>query len=390
MTILSIFSEVHGICRLCLVVLLCLLCTFVAIGQEYIGYVGTYTHTGSEGIYKFRFNATTGEMSGLELAAKTNDPSFLVIDNQARFLYSVNEFSNFENQPSGAISVFAIDRGSGRLDFRQQIASLGADPAHVSLDRSNRYLLVANYTSGNVAVIPIGQDGQLGPHSAFVQDSGSSVNKERQQGPHAHFIQTTADNRFVLVTDLGIDKVLVYRFDARAGSLSEAQSVTLEPGAGPRHLAFASGKSVYVLNELKSAISVFTFDSVNGAMRLKQTISTLPQSFSGNNTAAEIAVDSKSRFLYVSNRGDDAIVQFRIDPRNGRLAKVARFSTGGKAPRHFEIDPSGRWLLVANQNSNDIRVFRISSHDGRLISMPESLKVFSPVCIRFLTPVEVK
>jgi 6-phosphogluconolactonase len=380
-----VFSYGHLICRLCLIVLLCLLCTSVAIGQAYIGYVGTYTHTGSEGIYTFRFNAKTGEISGLELAAKTNDPSFLVIDNQARFLYSVNELNNFANQRTGAISVFAIERGSGRLDFRQQIASLGADPAHLSLDRSNRYLLVANYTSGNVAVFPIGQDGQLGPRSALIQDSGSSVNKERQQGPHAHSIQTTADNRFVLVTDLGIDKVLVYRFDSRIGSLSEPQFVTLEPGAGPRHLAFASDRFVYVLNELKSAISVFTFDSVSGALSLKQTISTLPQSFSGDNTAAEITVDSKNRFLYVSNRGDDAIVQFRIDPANGRLVKVARFSTGGKAPRHFEIDPSGRWLLVANQNSNDIRVFRISSRDGKLIPMPESLKILSPVCIRFLT-----
>jgi len=259
--------------------------------NEFLVYVGTYTGHGNDGIYAYRFNPSKGELSPLGLAAKTVNPSFITIDSAGRFLYAVNELDSFQNQPTGAVSVFAIDRQSGKLKLLQQISSLGAAPAHLSLDKSGRYLMVANYNGGNVAVFPIGNDGQLGPHTAMIQDSGSGSNLDRQAGPHAHFIQATNDNKFVMTADLGIDKVLINRLDAKTGSLTPAGSgfANLEPGSGPRHLAFnSSGKFVYVLNELTSTVTTFSFESENGMMQMKQTLSTLPKNFSGKNTAAEI------------------------------------------------------------------------------------------------------
>ena len=244
--------------------------------------------------------------------------------------------------------------------------------------------MVANYGGGNVAVFPIGTDGRLGPHSAFVQAVGSSVNPERQAGPHAHFIHVTNDNRFAMVADLGLDKVLVYRFDANTGSLTPGSPlfVTVNAGAGPRHLAFApSGKFVYVVNELASTVTVFAYQTGPGTLHATQTLSTLPKAFAGKNTAAEIVVDRRGRFLYVSNRGDDSIVVFRINPDNGRLTPVEWVPSGGKTPRYFSIDPSGRWLFAANQDSDEIKLFGVDPGSGRLTPRSGSLMVGSPVSV---------
>ena len=323
--------------------------------SENVVYVGTYTGAGSDGISAFRFDPTSGETSPIDLAATTDNPSFLAVDPRGRFLYVVNELDTFRDEPTGAVSVFAIDRESGKLDLLQQVSSLGGGPAHLSLDAAARYLLVANYNGGNVAVFPIGPDGRLGPHSAFVQDVGSSVNPERQAGPHAHFVQATNDNRFAIVADLGLDQLLMHRFDAATGSLTPGSPafVMMDPGAGPRHVAFTpTGKFVYVVNELASSVTVFSYAPGPGVLRSVQTIPTLPRNFAGTNTAAEIAVDAKGRFLYVSNRGDDSIAVFDIDPSDGSLTSLEWVTSGGRTPRHFAIDPTGRWLLVANQGSN--------------------------------------
>ncbi len=373
---------------ICLLLSISLAAISNALAQEYLVYVGTYTGNGSDGIYAYRFDPATGESGPVELAAATANPSFLAIDPQGRFLYAVNELDTFQHQPTGAVSAFVIDRETGKLRLLQQVSSLGAGPAHLSLDRSARYLMAANYGSGNVAVFPIGNDGQLAPHSAFVQNAGSSVNPERQAGPHAHFIQVTGDNRFVMVADLGLDKVLVYRFDADTGSLTPGNPgfVQMDPGAGPRHLAFApSGKFVYVVNEMASAVTAFEYEPDAGTLHRKETVSTLPKNFRGRNTAAEILVDAKGRFLYVSNRGDGSIVQFAINPDEGSLAPVEWVSSGGKKPRYFEIDPAGQWLFAANQDSDNIKLFRIDPGNGRLIPASQSLKIVSPVCIRFVS-----
>jgi len=369
--------------------LICLLTVLLltapqALAYEYLVYVGTYTGKGSEGIYAYRFDPATGETRSVGLVAATDNPSFLAVDPKARFLYAVNELDTFRNEPTGALSVFAVDRESGALKLLQQVSSLGAGPAHVFLDTSGRYLMVANYNGGNVATFPIGNDGLLGRHSAFVQDVGSSVNPERQAGPHAHSIQVTNDNRLVIAADLGLDKLLVYRFDANTGSLTPAspEFVTVDPGAGPRHVAFApSGKFVYVVNEMASTVTAFEYKADPGTLHRFQTVPTLPRDFAGTNTAAEIAVDAKGRFLYVSNRGNDSIAVFRIDPDNGTLKSPEWVSSGGKTPRNFVIDPTGAWLFAANQDSNNIELLRIDQRSGRLTPTNRSLKVVSPVCV---------
>ncbi|MEI8005347.1 MAG: lactonase family protein [Bacteroidota bacterium] len=356
-------------------------------GSKQLVFVGTYTGRGSDGIYAYRFNPANGDLKPIGLVAKTENPSFITIDPAGQFLYSVNETDSFQHKPGGAVSVFAINKGSGKLSLLQQISSLGAAPAHLSLDQSGRYLMVANYNGGNAAVFPVGRDGKLGQQTAFNQDAGSGPNANRQAGPHAHFIQATNDNRYVMIADLGIDKVLKFRFNADNGKLIPADSgfVNLNPGSGPRHLAFSpSGKFVYVLNELNSTITWFSFESEAGMMQKKQTISTLPASFMGENTAAEIAADAKGRFLYVSNRGDNSIGLFKINSEEGSLTPVEWVSTGGKTPRSFAIDPTGQWLFAANQDSDNIVLFRIDQASGQLSQTSQTVKLISPVCIKFM------
>ena len=350
-------------------------------------YVGTYTDKGSKGIYAYRFDPVTGASDAIGLVAETSNPSFLAVDPNHKFLYAVNEIDSFNGSHSGAISVFAVDRATGRLNFLQQVSSLGADPAHVSLDKTGKYLLVANYTSGNIAVFPIEKDGRLGPRSAFVQHAGSSVNKDRQAGPHAHAIEASNDNQFVLTADLGLDKLLVYRFNPKTGSLApnDPAFAKLTAGSGPRHFTIApSGKFVYLVNEMASTITAFAFPPATGKLQEQQTISTLSADFKGENTTAEIEVDAQGKFLYASNRGDDSIAVFGIDPGNGKLSFVERVLTGGKTPRHFTLDPTGKWLFAANQDSNSITIFSVGSKNGHLTASSHALQVATPVCVVFV------
>jgi 6-phosphogluconolactonase len=359
----------------------------VSADFRYLVYVGTYTDKGSKGIYAYRFDPSSGELGDIGLVAATDNPSFLAVGLNHKVLYAVNETSSFNGGQTGAVSTFALDRGTAKLTLLQQVSSLGADPAHLSLDVSGRYLLVANYTSGNIASFPIQPNGTLGGRTAFVQHAGSSANKDRQSGPHAHEIQATADNKFVLVADLGLDELLIYRFDAETGALSPASLpfVKVSPGSGPRHFVLApNGRFVYLVNELSSTEIVYSFDGSSGKMTELQTISTLPQDFKGENTTAEIATDAAGKFLYASNRGDDSIAIFAIDPKTGKLSLIDRIKTGGKEPRHFTLDPTGKWLFAENQNSNDIRVFRVDQKSGRLTPTPQTIQVNSPVCVVFV------
>ena len=358
-----------------------------AVSFDYLIYVGTYTDKGSKGIYAYRFDPVTGESEAIGSVAETANPSFLAADPNRKYLYAVNEIDNFNGGHTGAVSAFAIDHATGRLTFLQQVSSLGADPAHLSMDKTGRYLLVANYSSGNIAVFPVEKDGRLGLHSAFVQHAGSSVNKERQAGPHAHEIQTSNDNQLVLTADLGLDELLVYRFDSKTGSLTpnDPAFVKISPGSGPRHFAIApSGKFVYLVNEMASTVTVFDFTAGSGKLQEQQTISTLPAGFKGENTTAEIEVDTKGEFLYVSNRGDDSIAVFAIDPHSGKLSFVERVPTGGKTPRHFTLDPTGKWLFAANQDSNSVTLFRVDPSNGRLTPTSHALQVTTPVCVVFV------
>jgi 6-phosphogluconolactonase len=360
--------------------------------DKYFMYVGTYTNEGSrsKGIYAYRFDPDTARLTSIGLAAETINPSFLVVHPNHRFLYAVNEVGDYKGQKSGAVSAFSIDRATGKLTLLNEVASGGADPCYITVDKTGKYVLVANYTGGSVAAFPVLEDGRLGAASAFVQHTGHGTDPERQEGPHAHSIDLSPDNRFAIVDDLGLDESLVYKFDAAKGSLSlnEPNYAKTAPGAGPRHFALhPNGRFAYVVNEMQSSVSVFRFDAAAGVLHPLQTISTFPQDFSGHNDDAEILVYPSGKFLYASNRGHDSIAVFAIDQKKGTLTLVEYSPTKGQTPRSFEIAPGGSLLFAANEKSDNIVVFRINQQTGRLTPTGQVLEVAEPVCVKF-APIE--
>jgi len=355
--------------------------------SKYLVYVGTYTEKGSKGIYAYRFDPATDQLTSLGLAAESANPSFLAVDPSRRFLYAVNEISQYEGRSSGGVSAFAIAPGTGKLTLLNEVPSGGAGPCHLTVDKTGKYVLVANYGGGSLAVFPILKDGRLGEASAFVQHSGSSVNPQRQEGPHAHSVYVSPDNRFAICADLGLDEVLVYRFDAGKGTLAPNNPAfaLVSSGAGPRHFAFhPSGKFGYVIDEMQSTVTVFSYDPASGALDVIQTVSTLPQEFKGESTAAEVAVHPSGKFLYGSNRGNDSIALFAINARKGTLTSLGHAPTLGKTPRNFAIDPTGSYLFAANQDSDIVVQFRIDPNTGFLTPIGQVLEVSSPVCVTFV------
>jgi 6-phosphogluconolactonase len=345
-----------------------------------IVYVGTYTDKGSQGIYAWRFDPATGALAEIGLVGETNDPSFLAMHPNGKFLYAVNETKD------GQVTGFSIDPQTARLTHLNHVPTGGADPCHLVVDPTGHALIVANYTGGSVASFPISADGTLGNAVTFLQHHGSSVNKARQESAHAHDVALSHDNRVAIISDLGMDKLMVYRFDSQTGALTanDPPFVPMKPGSGPRHFVFdASGTHGYVINELASTVTTFDWDARRGALREIQTVSTLPAEFKGTNTAAEITIHPSGRFLYGSNRGDDSLALFLIDKPTGTLKPAGRFSTQGKTPRSFAIDPTGQWLIVANQDSNDIFEFRIDQKTGVLTPAGTRLQLSQPVCVLF-------
>jgi 6-phosphogluconolactonase len=355
--------------------------------SKYLVYVGTYTQKQSKGIYAYRFDAAADRLTSLGLAAESVNPSFLAVDPSRRFLYAVNEISQYQGRSSGGVSAFAIAPGTGKLTFLNEVPSGGAGPCHLAVDKTGRYVLVANYDGGSLAVFPILKDGRLGEASAFVQHSGASVNPQRQEGPHAHSIYLSSDNRFAISADLGLDEVFIYRFDAKKGTLAPNNPAfaIVSSGAGPRHFAFhPSGKFGYVIDELQSTITPFSYNPASGALDVLQPVSTLPQGFKGENAAAEVEVHPSGKFLYASNRGLDSIAVFAINARKGTLTPLGQVPTLGKTPRNFAIDPTGAYLFVANQDSDNIVQFRIDPSAGLLTPSGQVLEVPSPVCVTFM------
>ena len=355
--------------------------------QKYLVFVGTYTaKTQSKGIYAYEFDSEIGKLTPKGVAAETRDPSWVAVHPSGKFLYAANEAGK-----TSTVSAFAIDKKGGKLTLLNQMPALGEDPCYLSFDKAGKYVFVANYSSGTIAVFPILTDGRLGEHTALVKDQGATgPNKERQEAPHAHWIGVTPGNRFAFVADLGLDKIMMYRFDENKGSLvpHEPAFAKLDPGAGPRHIAMhPSGRFVYVVNELKSSVTTFSSAAQKKNqpyLVLKQQVSLLPNNFAGRNDAAEIAVHPNGEFLYASNRGHDSIAVFDIDEAKGTLTEVADVPTGGKEPRHFAIDPTGKYLLAENQLSNNIVVFKIAPATGGLTPAGQVVEVPSPVNIAFL------
>jgi len=368
-----------------------------AAKKSYLTYVGTYTtKTNSKGIYAYRFDAATGQLSAIGVAAETPDPSWVAVHPNGKFLYAVNEAGK-----NSTVTAFALDAKTGKLTLLNQLPALGEDSCYISFDRTGKYVFVANYTSGNVVVFPIEADGKLGAATANVHDEGKlGPNKERQEGPHAHWIEQSVSGS-VYVADLGLDRVLRYGFDPGTGALSPGPvrslfsgqlvdfSAKLSRGTGPRHVVFASrGMDIYVLGELKSTVTAFHVVGFDDFVPTSfQKISALPKGFSGRNDAAEIALHPSGKFLYTSNRGNDTIAVFNVQRRGGRLSLAANVPTGGKEPRHFAIDPTGKFLLAENQLSNKIVVFKIDPATGGLTPTGQVVDVPSPVCITFV-PVE--
>ena len=355
--------------------------------QDYFTYVGTYTGPNSKGIYAYRFHPSTGILDSLDVAAETPNPTYLAVHPSGRFLYAVNETDNFGGKKSGSIAAYALDPHTGKLTFLNQAATRGGGPCHLAIDATGKALVAANYNGGSVASFPFLANGRLGEAASFIQHSGSSVDKERQEGPHAHSTIISADNRFVMVNDLGLDKIFVYRLDAAKATLTPNNPpfVTLHPGAGPRHFVFhPSAKFAYAINEMGNTVTAFAYDVQRGSLRELQTVPTLPADFTKPSTTAEITIDAKGKFLYGSNRGHDSISVFSIDASTGTLTPVERVPTGGKEPRNFVLDPSGAWLLAANQNSASIVVFHVDPNTGRLKQAQTVKGVDSPVSIVFV------
>jgi 6-phosphogluconolactonase len=355
-----------------------------AANRKYLVFVGTYTtKTESKGIYAYEFDADTGRLTPKGLAAETPDPSWVAVHPGGKYLYAANEAGK-----ASTVSAFAVDVKSGKLTLLNQMPSLGEDPCYLSFDKTGKYVLVANYSSGTIAVFPILAEGRLGEHTAMVKDAGATgPNKKHQEGPHAHWIETSPDNRFVLVADLGLDEVLVYKLDATSGTLTpnEPAFARLKAGSGPRHAVFyPNGKFVFAVSELSSTATSFAYDVKKGTLKETGTASTLPPGFSGRNDVAETAVHPNGKFLYVSNRGNDSIAILSIHPGNRTLAPAGGIPTGGKEPRHFAIDPSGKYLLAENQFSNNIVVFKIDPATGGLTPTGQVVEVPSPVDIAFL------
>jgi 6-phosphogluconolactonase len=364
--------------------------TATAAASDFV-YVGTYTSTGSKGIYSYRFDAKTGQLTPIGVAAEQVNPSFLATDPHHRFLYAVTEMGNEKGAGSyktnGSISSYTINPKTGALTFLNKVDALGGGPCHLVVDKTGKMLFVANYGSGSVASFAIKPDGSIGDKTGFDQHSGSSIDPARQKGPHAHAVVLSPDNRFLFVPNLGTDQVKIYKVDAANGTFTpnDPPFATVKAGLGPRHFTFGRGaKFAYVLCEMGSSVAVFAYNPVKGSLTPVETVSNLPADFKGVDNSAEIAVDRSGRYLYASNRGHDSITVYAVDPVKGTLKSVQVVPTQGKIPRNFVLDLSGKYLLAANQNTSQIVTFSVDATTGQLKPTGQVTDVPAPVDILFV------
>jgi 6-phosphogluconolactonase len=368
------------------------------MSRQRLVFVGTYTEpirfgTGKilegkgKGIYVYRLDVSSGSMEQCNLAEGVPNPSYLAFDSSHRFLYAVNELKEFEGAPTGAVSAFSVDPDSGKLRFLNRKPTHGTDPCHLTVDKTERYVLVANFMSGSVCVLPIREDGSLGDATHVIQHRGSSADPIRQSGPHAHAVTLDATGRYAFVPDLGTDKLMVYTFDANRGKLEPNAEPWFEvaAGAGPRQLVMhPRGGYAYLINELDSTMMAFRYNGDRGILQEIQTLSTLPDDFTGASTCAEVQISPSGKFLYGSNRGHDSIVIYAIDQMNGMLTYIGHASTQGKTPRHFVVGPAGEFLLAANQDTDNVVTFRLDSASGELLATGHSTDVPTPVCVKVM------
>jgi len=360
-------------------------------------YVGTYTKTEphaqgkAEGIYVYRMDPATGGLTLAHTTQGVSNPSFLALDPTRRYLYAVNEVAEVDGEPGGAVSAFSVDASTGALTYLNRQSTHGDAPCHLSIDQTGRYVIAANYGGGSVAMFPILDGGALAPASDFVQHAGSSVDPGRQHEPHAHSATIDPTNRFVLVCDLGLDKILTYRLDLTNGKLvpHDTPWAQTTAGSGPRHFAFhPGGRFAYAINELDSTLTSFTYHQEQGTLTEIGSGSTVPAGFTGWSHCADVHVAPNGRFVYGSNRGHDSIAIFAIDHQTGNATLIGHESTQGKTPRNFAIDPTGTILLAANQNSDTVVAYRIDQESGKLTPTGQVTPVPTPVCLHVVASLE--
>lgn len=353
--------------------------------SDRVVYIGTYTGQTSKGIYAFRFDDSTGALTPLGLVAETPSPSFLTSSANGRFVFAVNELPSFEGAATGSVTSFAADAATAKLTQISVQSSKGAGPCHLALDRTGRYLAVANYSGGNFALFPVGADGRLQPATQVVAGDRSESGSVPPARPLGHMVGFDARNRFLVAADKGLDRLFVYRFDASTGGLTPNQpsSAALPPGSGPRHFAFhPNGTWLFAINEQAATITTFSWDQGAGKLTASGSISTRPAEVTTGSTA-EIAVHPSGRFVYGSNRGHDSIAVFAVGD-GGALTLVEYQSTRGQTPRNFALDPTGRWLIAANQQSATLAVFGIDQKTGALSPVGPLTSVGAPVSVLFI------
>jgi len=347
--------------------------------------IGTYTEkegSQSKGIYVYRMEPSSGELTFEWESKGILNPSYLALHPQRRFLYAVNEVQTFGGHEGGGVTALSIDPGSGELHLLNAYSSEGKDPCYISIERTGRFALVANYSGGNAAMLPIQADGELGPATDIAQHTGSSVHPERQTAPFVHSILPDPTNRFAIAADLGADKLVLYEMDLEQGKLNKHTEIDVRPGSGPRHSIFhPNGQYLYLLNELNSTVICYRYDGRAGSLVEIQTISTLPEGFEGENLCADLHI--WGTYLYASNRKHDTIAWYLIDESTGWLTYQDEVASGGKEPRGFGIDPTGSFLLAAHEKSANVVVFQIDPSTGKPLKTEHEIEVSHPVCVRF-------
>lgn len=324
----------------------------------------------------YQFNAKTGSLKYSGKTSAVHSSSYLCLHPSGKYLYSV---------AFGEIAAFSIDNKSGKLTLINK-RETGKGPCYVSMDHTGKWVFVSNYPDGYIEVFPVESNGGLGVEHQRIMHQGSSVNKSRQEAPHPHMIMTSPENKFVIVPDLGSDKIFVYWFDDKTGKLisNTPDGIKATPGAGPRHFAFhPNGHYGYVLNELNSTVTAYGWNEQSGILTSLETVQLLPEDFKGNNKSADIHLSPDGQFLYASNRGHNSITAFRVEP-DGRLELVGVYPSGGDFPRNFYITPRGRYLLVENKHSGNIVLFELDLKTGKLKRKEKVEGIIAPQCMKML------
>jgi 6-phosphogluconolactonase len=353
---------------------------------EPLVFISAFSSGDKAGIHAFRFNSETGALQPLHRTTDIQNPFFLAVSPDQRFLYAINA-EKFGGAEDEFVAAYALEGRSGQLRRLNQQSARGTASCYLDVDATGKTVVVANYASGSVASLPVQKDGALGEAVSLMQHAGSGADPVRQKGPNAHSIVVSPDNRFALSADLGIDKILVYQLHAATAELTpnEAQPFAkMQPGSGPRHLTFhPNGRHVYVINELANTVTCFDYGAASGTLTERQTISTLPSGFVGKSFTADLKITPDGMFLYGTNRGHDSIASYRI-AEDGRLTLISIDPSLGKGPQNLLITPDGRWLLCANMPGNSVAVFRIDATSGKITATGTPVEMPMPSCIRWL------